>query len=86
MPIHHSVADRHLLERGLNNYWGYNSIGFFAPDTRFSAASPPGIWSAEFKNMVRTLHSAGIEVILDVVYNHTAEGNHLGPTVCSGDR
>jgi isoamylase len=82
MPIHHSVADRHLLERGLTNYWGYNSIGFFAPDARFSAAGSAGDQVAEFKNMVRTLHSAGLEVILDVVYNHTAEGNHLGPTVC----
>jgi isoamylase len=81
MPIHHSVADRHLLERGLTNYWGYNSIGFFAPDARFSAAGSAGDQVAEFKNMVRTLHSAGLEVILDVVYNHTAEGNHLGPTV-----
>jgi isoamylase len=82
MPIHHSVADRHLLQRGLTNYWGYNSIGFFAPDARFSAAGSAGDQVAEFKNMVRTLHSAGLEVILDVVYNHTAEGNHLGPTVC----
>ena len=81
MPIHHSVADRHLLERGLTNYWGYNSIGFFAPDARFSAAGSAGDQVAEFKNMVRTLHSAGLEVILDVVYNHTAEGNHLGPTI-----
>jgi isoamylase len=82
MPIHHSVADRHLLQRGLINYWGYNSLGFFAPDARFSAAGSAGDQVAEFKNMVRTLHSAGLEVILDVVYNHTAEGNHLGPTVC----
>jgi isoamylase len=82
MPIHHSVADRHLLQRGLTNYWGYNSLGFFAPDARFSAAGSAGDQVAEFKNMVRTLHSAGLEVILDVVYNHTAEGNHLGPTVC----
>jgi isoamylase len=82
MPIHHSVDDRHLLKRGLSNYWGYNSIGFFAPDARFSAAGSAGDQVAEFKNMVRTLHAAGLEVILDVVYNHTAEGNHLGPTVC----
>src|SRR5258707_928749 len=82
MPIHHSVADRHLLQRGLTNYWGYNSIGFFAPDARFSAAGSAGDQVAEFKNMVRALHAAGLEVILDVVYNHTAEGNHLGPTVC----
>ncbi len=82
MPIHHSVADRHLLARGLTNYWGYNSIGFFAPDARFSAAGSTGDQVAEFKNMVRTLHTAGLEVILDVVYNHTAEGNQHGPTVC----
>jgi len=81
MPIHHSVADRHLMARGLSNYWGYNSLGFFAPDARFSTAGSAGDQVAEFKNMVRTLHSAGLEVILDVVYNHTAEGNHLGPTV-----
>ena len=81
MPIHHSVADRHLLQRGLTNYWGYNTLGFFAPDARFSAAGSAGDQVAEFKTMVRTLHCAGLEVILDVVYNHTAEGNHLGPTV-----
>jgi isoamylase len=78
MPIHTFVDDRHLVENGLRNYWGYNTIGFFAPDTRYSANGHDN----EFKTMVRTLHSAGIEVILDVVYNHTAEGNHLGPTLC----
>ena len=77
MPVHAFVDDRHLLERGLSNYWGYNSIGFLAPDHRFSASGKIG----EFKTMVKTLHSAGMEVILDVVYNHTAEGNHLGPTL-----
>jgi len=77
MPVHAFVDDRHLVEKGLRNYWGYNSIGFFAPDHRYSAC---GVVS-EFKTMVKTLHSAGIEVILDVVYNHTAEGNHLGPTI-----
>ena len=77
MPVHSFVDDRHLVERGLRNYWGYNSIGFFAPDQRYSAS---GVVN-EFKTMVKTLHSAGIEVILDVVYNHTAEGNHLGPTL-----
>ncbi|HUW37082.1 MAG TPA: glycogen debranching protein GlgX [Rhodocyclaceae bacterium] len=77
MPVHAFVDDRHLVERGLRNYWGYNSIGFFAPDHRYSASGVVG----EFKTMVKTLHSAGIEVILDVVYNHTAEGNHLGPTL-----
>ncbi|MDZ7729679.1 MAG: alpha-amylase family glycosyl hydrolase [Dehalococcoidia bacterium] len=79
MPVHHFIHDRHLVERGLRNYWGYNSIGFFAPDTRYSASRSPGQAVDEFKSMVRTLHRAGIEVILDVVYNHTAEGNHLGP-------
>ena len=73
--------DRHLRERGLSNYWGYNSIGFFAPDSRYAAAPRAGQAVNEFKTMVRTLHAAGIEVILDVVYNHTAEGNHMGPTL-----
>jgi isoamylase len=77
MPVHTFVDDRHLLDRGLRNYWGYNTIGFFAPDMRYSATGR----ISEFKTMVKTLHSAGIEVILDVVYNHTAEGNHLGPTL-----
>jgi isoamylase len=77
MPVHAFLNDRHLIDRGLTNYWGYNSIGFFAPDHRFSST---GVVS-EFKTMVKTLHSHGIEVILDVVYNHTAEGNHLGPTL-----
>jgi isoamylase len=81
MPIHHFVHDRHLIERGLKNYWGYNSIGFFAPDTRYASSRSPGQAVNEFKTMVRSLHQAGIEVILDVVYNHTAEGNHLGPTL-----
>src|SRR5690606_36549605 len=81
MPVHHFVHDRHLVERGLKNYWGYNSIGFFAPETRYAASRSPGQAVNEFKTMVRTLHRAGIEVILDVVYNHTAEGNHLGPTL-----
>ena len=81
LPVHHAVADQHLVERGLTNYWGYNSLGFFAPDSRFAAATPPGEQVAEFKTMVKTLHEAGIEVILDVVYNHTAEGNQLGPTL-----
>jgi len=78
MPVHAFVDDRHLVERGLRNYWGYNTIGFFAPDARYSASGKVN----EFKTMVKALHSAGIEVILDVVYNHTAEGNHLGPTLC----
>ena len=77
MPVHAFIDDRYLVERGLNNYWGYNTIGFFAPEPRYSATGA----LTEFKTMVKTLHSAGIEVILDVVYNHTAEGNHLGPTL-----
>ena len=79
--MHHFVADQHLVERGLTNYWGYNSIGFFAPDSRLAASRGAGEQVAEFKTMVKTLHDAGIEVILDVVYNHTAEGNQLGPTL-----
>lgn len=81
LPVHHYVADRHLVENGLTNYWGYNSIGFFAPDVRYSSSGVTGEQVVEFKNMVKDLHKAGIEVILDVVYNHTAEGNHLGPTL-----
>ena len=82
MPVHHSVPERHLVQRGLTNYWGYNSIGFFAPDARYSSSGTLGQQVTEFKQMVKTLHRAGIEVILDVVYNHTAEGSHLGPTLC----
>lgn len=81
LPVHHFVADRHLVERGLTNYWGYNSIGFFAPDVRYSSSGVTGEQVSEFKMMVKELHKAGMEVILDVVYNHTAEGNHLGPTL-----
>ncbi len=81
MPVHHFVADRHLKENGLTNYWGYNSIGFFAPDARYASSGVQGEQVTEFKDMVKALHKAGIEVILDVVYNHTAEGNHLGPTL-----
>jgi isoamylase len=80
LPVHQFVVDRHLPEKGLTNYWGYNSIGFFAPDVRY-ATRGLGNQVYEFKSMVKTFHSAGIEVILDVVYNHTGEGNHLGPTV-----
>jgi glycogen operon protein len=78
MPIHAFVDDHRLVRHGLRNYWGYNSIGYFAPEARYSAHGTV----SEFKTMVKTLHSAGIEVILDVVYNHTAEGSHLGPTLC----
>jgi isoamylase len=81
MPVHHHARDRHLEERGLTNYWGYNSIGYFAPERRFAASRTPAGAVREFKRMVRALHAAGLEVILDVVYNHTAEGNHLGPTL-----
>ncbi len=77
MPVHAFVDDRYLVERGLTNYWGYNTIGYFAPEAHFSASGKV----AEFKTMVKTLHSAGLEVILDVVYNHTAEGSQMGPTL-----
>jgi glycogen operon protein len=82
MPVHQFVADKHLVDRGLTNYWGYNSIGFFAPDACYSSSGVFGQQVAEFKVLVKTLHREGIEVIFDVVYNHTAEGNHLGPTLC----
>src|SRR5690606_29528078 len=78
-PMQAFFDDRHLVEKGLKNYWGYNTIGFFAPAERYI---PPGAGVHEFKRMVRKLHSAGIEVILDVVYNHTAEGNEQGLTFC----
>ena len=80
LPVHQFIVDRHLAERGLTNYWGYNSIGYFAPDVRY-AARGLGNQVYEFKSMVKRLHQAGFEVILDVVYNHTGEGNHLGPTL-----
>lgn len=81
MPVHHRVNNRSFIERGLNDYWGYNSLSFFAPDSRFSAETTAADRVAEFKRMVRSLHAAGIEVILDVVYNHTIEGSHFGPTL-----
>lgn len=81
MPVHHFVMDSYLIDKGLSNYWGYNSIGFFAPDVRYSSSGVFGEQVTEFKQMVKDLHKAGIEVILDVVYNHTAEGNQLGPTI-----
>lgn len=80
LPIHTFVNDSYLLEKGLTNYWGYNSIGFFAPDPRYAANRPESV--RECKEMIARLHDAGLEVILDVVYNHTAEGNELGPTLC----
>ncbi|MGB5180506.1 MAG: glycogen debranching protein GlgX [Gammaproteobacteria bacterium] len=78
MPVHSFISDRHLLENGLGNYWGYNTIGYFAPHAGYSASGDVN----EFKTLVKRLHSNGIEVILDVVYNHTAEGNQMGPTLC----
>src|SRR5581483_5181827 len=81
LPVHQFADDKQLVDRGLRNYWGYNSIGYFAPDCRYSSSGVVGEQVREFKNMVKNLHAAGIEVILDVVYNHTAEGNHLGPTL-----
>ncbi|MDT5350320.1 MAG: isoamylase, partial [Mycobacterium sp.] len=81
MPTHHFVDDATLIDKGLTNYWGYNTIGFLAPEAGYSSSTTPGGQVQEFKAMVRALHEADIEVILDVVYNHTAEGNHLGPTL-----
>ena len=81
MPVHQFIHDHTLRQRGLRNYWGYNTIGFFAPDAAYSSSGTAGQQVQEFKAMVRDLHEAGIEVILDVVYNHTAEGNHFGPTL-----
>ena len=81
MPVHEFVDDRLLVEAGLRNYWGYNTLGFFAPHQAYASGASPLESVREFKMMVRALHAAGIEVILDVVYNHTAEGNHLGPTL-----
>jgi isoamylase len=82
MPVHQFVQDTTLVDKGLSNYWGYNTIGFFAPHNAYSASGQRGQQVQEFKAMVKALHEADIEVILDVVYNHTAEGNHLGPTLC----
>jgi glycogen operon protein len=79
LPVHSFLDDKHLVERGLCNYWGYNTTNFFAPEARYSSAGDRGDQVAEFKAMVKALHRAGIEVILDVVYNHTSEGNHMGP-------
>ena len=81
LPVHAHVDDKQLVDRGLVNYWGYNTIGFFAPEAKYSSSGDMGEQVTEFKAMVRDLHAAGIEVILDVVYNHTGEGNHMGPTL-----
>src|SRR5213594_320428 len=82
MPIHQFVADKFLIDRGITNYWGYNSIGFFAPESSYASPGTLKQQLAEFKTIVKTLHRESIEVIVDVVYNHTGEGNHLGPTLC----
>ncbi len=81
LPIHHFIDEGHLVEKGLTDYWGYNTLGFFAPMSRYCSCGDRGGQVREFKEMVKTLHAAGIEVILDVVYNHTCEGNHLGPVL-----
>jgi isoamylase len=81
LPVHHFLNDRHLVERGLTNYWGYNSLGYLAPESRYRAQHIPQDAVQQFKMMVAAFHAAGIEVILDVVYNHTAEGSHMGPTL-----
>jgi glycogen operon protein len=81
MPVHHYMDEWHLNQKGLTNYWGYNTLSYFAPEVRYGASSSPVDVVREFKMMVRALHAAGLEVILDVVYNHTAEGNHRGPTL-----
>jgi glycogen operon protein len=81
LPVHHFVSEPHLLRRGLTNYWGYNTLGYFAPHAAYSSAGSAGGQVTEFKAMVKALHAAGIEVLLDVVYNHTAEGDHSGPTL-----
>ena len=81
LPIHHFVTETTVMERGLANYWGYNSIGYLAPHSAYSASGTKGQQVNEFKGMVKALHTAGLEVILDVVYNHTAEGNQMGPTL-----
>src|SRR2546429_2164726 len=82
LPVHAHIDDKVLVDRGLTNYWGYNTIGFFAPHAQYSSSGQMGEQVSEFKSMVRSLHASGIEVILDVVYNHTGEGNQLGPTLC----
>ena len=82
LPVHAFVTDQHLEKQGLTNYWGYNSIGFLAPEARYASRGTCGEQVREFKDMVKAFHRAGLEVILDVVYNHTAEGNHAGPTLC----
>jgi isoamylase len=82
MPVHQFVDPQHLVDNGLRNYWGYDSVGYFAPEARYSSAGDKGQQVIEFKSMIKALHAAGLEVILDVVYNHTAEGSEMGPTLC----
>jgi isoamylase len=82
MPVHQFVDPQHLVDNDLRNYWGYDSVGYFAPEARYSSAGDKGQQVVEFKSMIRALHAAGLEVILDVVYNHTAEGSEMGPTLC----
>ena len=82
MPVHQFVDPQHLVDHGLRNYWGYDSVGYFAPEARYSSAGDKGEQVVEFKAMIKALHAAGLEVILDVVYNHTAEGSEMGPTLC----
>jgi isoamylase len=81
LPVHEMVDEGHLADRGLVNYWGYNTLNFFSPTSRYASSDEAGGQVREFKDMVKALHRAGIEVILDVVYNHTAEGSELGPTL-----
>jgi len=82
MPVHQFVDPQHLVDHGLRNFWGYDSVGYFAPEARYSSAGDKGEQVVEFKAMIKALHAAGLEVILDVVYNHTAEGSEMGPTLC----
>ncbi len=82
LPVHHFVSEQHLLRRGARNWWGYNTLGFFAPHAGYSSSGSRGEQVQEFKQLVRTMHAAGLEVLLDVVYNHTAEGDRNGPTLC----
>src|SRR6185312_9119233 len=81
LPVHHHLDDRHLVEKGLRNYWGYNTLAFFAPESSYCCDGILQDAVQQFKMMVRAMHAAGLEVILDVVYNHTAEGNQMGPTL-----
>src|SRR6202012_4425621 len=81
LPVHHFIDEGHLVDRGLRDYWGYNTLSYFAPMSRYSSSGDMGQQVVEFKQMVKDLHKAGIEVILDVVYNHTCEGNEWGPTL-----